>query len=89
MSSLESQFFDVVEVFLYFEEGRAILEGQFNEIGEECMVDFSEQIGDYTRVGDLLEGEDAMLLGYLQPFSVQPNQQMVALLVVITHFIIL
>jgi hypothetical protein len=32
----------VVEVFLYFEEGRAILKGQFNEIGEECMVDFSE-----------------------------------------------
>ena len=70
MHSLKPQFLDMVEIFLDSEEAGAILEGEFDEVWEEGGVDFAEEIGDYSRVSDLFEGEDAMLLGYLQSLSI-------------------
>lgn len=60
----------MIQILLYLEQARTILECQLNEIGEEGGVDFTEQIGNNTRVSDLFEGKDAMLLRYLQSLSI-------------------
>jgi len=70
MHPFEPQFLDMVEVFFNSEKAGAILEGEFDEVWEEGGVDFAEEIGDYSRVSDLFEGEDAVLLGYLQSLSI-------------------
>lgn len=66
----EPQFLHMIEIFLYFDEARYILERSFNEIWEEGGVDFTKQIGYYTRVSDLFERKDAVLLGYLQSLTI-------------------